>query len=257
MFLMLLIWRAVSLTLKTKLFLPERTSRASSTDSSVGLGFLEVCCSAHDLWPQQYPITRVKPPCGRLLSAAFGGRGGVLFRQAEPAELGVEELLQALSGSGLVGVTRIILKTVGEHELHVGDELTCRHQVGEVVVKDLMRRNICIFCSSSTGQDLQNTPDQVCSINWACRKTATLLWPPEGLISGTLVKLGQILPPWCQTSGGLWSNLVYLHLCSFQTRLLLDDLRNWTSATFRTWTGSSSLPPPHHHHQEFKGVSLT
>lgn len=37
----------------------------------------------------------------------------------------MEELLQTVAGLGLVGVTRIVLEAVGEHELHVGDELTC------------------------------------------------------------------------------------------------------------------------------------
>lgn len=37
----------------------------------------------------------------------------------------MEELLQAMSRLRLVSVTRIILKTVGEHQVHVSDELSC------------------------------------------------------------------------------------------------------------------------------------
>lgn len=63
-----------------------------------------------------------------LRSMAFGGRGGASLWQTEAAELRVEELLQAVSSFGLVSVARVVLKTVGKHELHVRDELTCRHQ---------------------------------------------------------------------------------------------------------------------------------
>lgn len=62
------------------------------------------------------------------VSGAFGGRGGAALRQAESAELRAEELLQAVTGLRLVSVTRVVLKTVGEHELHVGDELTWRQR---------------------------------------------------------------------------------------------------------------------------------
>lgn len=37
----------------------------------------------------------------------------------------MEELLQTVTGLRLVSVTRIILKTVREHQLHVRDVLTC------------------------------------------------------------------------------------------------------------------------------------
>lgn len=62
------------------------------------------------------------------VSGPFGGRGRATLRQAESVELRVEELLQAETSFGLVSVTRVVLKTVGEHQLHVGDELAWRHR---------------------------------------------------------------------------------------------------------------------------------
>lgn len=38
----------------------------------------------------------------------------------------MEEELEAEPGLCLGSVTRIVLKTVGEHELHISDEVTCR-----------------------------------------------------------------------------------------------------------------------------------
>lgn len=60
-----------------------------------------------------------------LLSGAFGRRSRATFPEAESVELRVEKLLQTDSGLRLVSLTRVILKTVGEHQLHIGDEVTC------------------------------------------------------------------------------------------------------------------------------------
>lgn len=49
-----------------------------------------------------------------------------MLGEAKFPELRVEEELQAESGLGLAGVSRVILKTVGEHQRHVCDELACR-----------------------------------------------------------------------------------------------------------------------------------
>lgn len=46
-----------------------------------------------------------------------------MFGEAKLPELSVEEELQAESGLGLTGVSRVILKTVGEHQSHIRDEL--------------------------------------------------------------------------------------------------------------------------------------
>lgn len=37
----------------------------------------------------------------------------------------MEELLQPMPRLRLAGVTRVVLEAVGEHQVHVGDELTC------------------------------------------------------------------------------------------------------------------------------------
>lgn len=39
----------------------------------------------------------------------------------------MEEELEAKPSLGLISVTRIVLKTVGEHELHISDEVTCQN----------------------------------------------------------------------------------------------------------------------------------
>lgn len=46
-----------------------------------------------------------------------------MLGEAKFPELRVEEELQAESRLGLAGVSRVILKTVGEHQRHVCDEL--------------------------------------------------------------------------------------------------------------------------------------
>lgn len=46
-----------------------------------------------------------------------------MFGETEFPELRIEENLQAESSLGLTGVTRVILKTVGEHQGHICDEL--------------------------------------------------------------------------------------------------------------------------------------
>lgn len=46
-----------------------------------------------------------------------------MFRETKFPELRVEEELQAESSLGLAGVSRVILKTVGEHQRHICDEL--------------------------------------------------------------------------------------------------------------------------------------
>lgn len=53
------------------------------------------------------------------VSGAFGGQGRAVLQQAKSAQLSVEEPLQSMSGLRLISVTRIILKTVGEHQLHI------------------------------------------------------------------------------------------------------------------------------------------
>lgn len=62
------------------------------------------------------------------MSGAFGGRGLASLRQAESAEFQAEELLQTEAGLGLVSVARIVLETVGEHEVHVGDEVAWKER---------------------------------------------------------------------------------------------------------------------------------
>lgn len=46
--------------------------------------------------------------------------------QAEPLQLRVEESLKPDASLGLSGVTRVILKAVGKHQLHIIDVLHCK-----------------------------------------------------------------------------------------------------------------------------------
>lgn len=65
--------------------------------------------------------------CRGSVTGTFDRRGvTATLKQAQSAELRVEELLETLARLRLVGVPRVVEETVGEHQLHVGDELTCR-----------------------------------------------------------------------------------------------------------------------------------
>lgn len=67
----------------------------------------------------------------RSLSGAFGRWSGASLSEAQTVESRVEKLLQAHAGLRLVSVARIVLKAVGEHQLHVGDVVACRNPEGK------------------------------------------------------------------------------------------------------------------------------